>query len=425
MKEAILHYIWQYKLFSQHDLRSTDGQTIEIIDVGKPNQHAGPDFFNAKIKIGQTVWAGNVEIHYRSSDWNRHQHQTDVNYNNVILHVVRKVDIPVFRMDGQKIPQIELSYTDGIEQHYESLIQSTKWIACENEIQRLPSIYINQWKHALLLERMVQKVQELDTLLLTNKNHWEETFFIILSKHLGLGINNEPFLRLTRSISWSLISKTADDLIQLEALLFGYSGLLEQTNYEDDYIVALKQAYAFLQRKYSLQTLENIHWRLLRLRPSNFPHIRMAQLAALLHQNRKLFDTMVNFQSLSHLIDLFQQVEVSEYWKNHYLFGVPSVHKNKPLGRFTINNLLINAVAPMIFCYGKHKECQELKDKALFLLQEIPAEQNYITKKWKELGFELLHAADTQSVIHLFKNYCEEKKCLRCRIGHKVLTITT
>lgn len=423
MKELVLHYIWQHKLFVQHDLHTTDGQRIEVIDVGKPNTHAGPDFFNAKIRIGKTVWAGNVEIHNLASDWNKHRHQQDKNYGNVILHVVKKADVPVFLVDGQKLPQLELSYAATIEANYETLVSDTKWIACADKISQVPDVFIQSWMSALLLERMEQKVQEVNALLQSGSYHWEETCFVIVSKCFGFSVNNEAFLRLAKSIPLMLILKNCRDVTQLEALLFGQSGLLKELTCQDDYIEELKWEYAFLQQKYQLQPMDGKQWRLLRLRPDNFPYIRIAQLASLFYKRQRLFSQLLDKQDVVLLMQLFDAVEVSDYWKNHYIPGEVHAPKSKKLGQESVYGILINAVAPLLFCYGAHKQLQSLKDKVLLMLDNIPAEHNYITRRWREMGLTFNSAADSQALICLYKKYCEAKNCLRCRIGYKVLTL--
>lgn len=422
MKELVLHYIWQHKLFVQHDLHTTDGQRIEVIDVGKPNTHAGPDFFNAKIRIGKTIWAGNVEIHNLASDWNKHRHQQDRNYGNVILHVVKKADVPVFLPDGQKLPQLELSYASEIETNYEMLVSGTKWIACADKISAVPEIYIRAWKNALLIERMEQKVEEVNVLLQSGSNHWEETCFVIISKSFGFSVNNEAFLSLAKSLSLMLILKNCRNMVQLEALLFGQSGLLKDLTCQDDYIEKLRREYNFLQQKYHLQPMDGKRWRLLRLRPDNFPYIRIAQLASLFYKRQQLFAQLLDRPDIASLVELFDEVEVSEYWKSHYIPGELHPPKMKKMGKESIFGVLINAVAPLLFCYGEQKQLQPLKDKVLLMLENIPAENNYIIRKWRETGLTLETAADSQVLIYLFKKYCEEKNCLRCRIGHKVLT---
>ena len=327
MKEFVLHYIWQHKLFVQSYLRTTDGDSVEVIDVGKPNANAGPDFFNAKVKIGKTVWAGNVEIHTLSSDWNRHSHHCDPAYQNVILHVVKNADVPVFLSDGQRIPQLELTYPEDIEMNYETLLVSSKWIACADRINHVPDIYIQAWMNALLSERLDQKVAEIQTMLLKNNYHWEETFFVLLCKSFGFSVNSDAFVAMAKSTPWSVVQKNQNSIFQLEALLFGQSGLLDKVEETDVNIVNLKREYAFQKQKYNLKNCNVDLWRLLRLRPDNFPYIRIAQLVSLLYTQKKLFSRIIENPDIEVLKVLFETVEPSAYWKTHYLLGLSSVEK--------------------------------------------------------------------------------------------------
>ena len=422
MKESILHYVWQHKLFAAHNLRTTDGEHVEVIDVGRYNTDAGPDFFNSKIRIGDTLWAGNVEIHTRSSDWNRHNHQVDKAYDSVILHVVSLDDGDVFRIDGEKIPQLELIYPNHIETNYDKLITEQKWIPCADKINEVPSIFIQSWKNALLTERLEQKMNAIQHLLNDNNQHWEEAFYITLARNFGFSTNSQAFENLARSLPLSVLGKHKDQLLQLEALLFGQAGLLPE-NATDEYSMKLKQEYDFLRSKFTLQPLNASQWKLLRLRPDNFPHVRIAQFSALIHSSSKLFSKIVENPHMESLRALFV-CEPSTYWKTHYLFTAESALKVKKLGAQSINGILINTVVPFLFCYAHQKNNQDLKDKALQLLEQIPGERNAIITGWQNLGLESESAYDSQSLLQLKKQYCDEKKCLRCRIGHKVLTLT-
>lgn len=422
MKESILHYIWQQKLFKANALRTTDGEELEIIDVGRLNIDAGPDFFNAKIKIGETIWAGNIEIHLLASDWKKHNHQFDKNYNSVILHVVKIADEIVTRADGAKISQLELSYPESIELNYEKLLNEQKWIPCADKIQFVPDIFIQNWKSALLTERLEQKITAIEHLLDENKQHWEDTFYISLARSYGFNTNGQAFESLAKSLPLSVLAKHKDNLFQIEALLFGQSGLLPKTS-NDEYVERLTQEYDFFRNKFSLQAIDGRLWKLLRLRPGSFPHIRIAQFASLIHKSSKLFSHIVEDPQKESLIDLFK-TETSEYWKTHYLFAKESDTKIKNIGVQSIYSILINTVVPLLFCYANNKGSQDLKDKSLQLLDVIPAEQNTILTGWKNLGMEAVSAYDSQALIQLKKCYCDDKKCLRCRIGHKVLTVT-
>lgn len=421
MKESIIHYVWQHKLFSGNDLLTTDGETVEVIDVGRLNTDAGPDFFNSKVKIGQTTWAGNIEIHNLSSEWNKHNHHENKAYNNVILHIVRTADCEVFRQDKEKIPQLELRFPERIEQEYEQLLKEQKWVACAGKINAVPRVFIQSWKTALLTERLEQKMEVITSLLNENNQHWEEAFYITLARSFGFGTNSQAFAALAGSLPLHVLGKHKDQLLQIEALLFGQAGFLNEKPV-DEYAGQLQREYNLLRSKYSLQPLNASEWKLLRLRPDNFPHIRIAQFAALIHSSSKLFSKMLESSDIENLRRLFS-CETSEYWKNHYLFSAESCTKTKKLGEQSINSILINTVVPFLFCYAFGKNDQELKDKALSLLEEIPPERNAVVTGWSNLGLESKTAYDSQALLQLKKHYCEEKKCLRCRIGHKVLTL--
>ena len=423
MKESVLHYIWQQKLFVSNDMKTTDGERVDIIDVGKLNTDAGPDFFNAKIKIGETLWAGNIEIHTLSSDWFKHNHQDDKAYESVILHVVKHADKEIFRADGEKIPQIELAYSQQIETDYIQLISEQKWIPCAEKIKFVPEIFIQSWKNTLLIERLEQKTEAILNLLNANNQHWEEAFYITLARNFGFGTNSQAFEQLAKATPLSALSKHKNDLFQLEAILFGQSGLLECAT-TDEYHASLKKEYGFMAAKFNLKPLAASQWKLLRLRPDNFPHVRIAQFAALIHSSSKLFSKIIERPELDYLNTIFA-TKPSDYWQIHYTFANESTKKTKSLGQLSKNVLYINTVIPFLFCYGNQKNNQGLKDKALELLEQIPEERNSVISGWKNLGLKLNTAYDSQALLQLKKNYCDDKKCLRCRIGHKVLTIKT
>lgn len=423
MKESILHYIWQQKLFVSSDMMTTDGEQIEVIDVGKLNIDAGPDFFNAKIKIGNTLWAGNVEIHLQSSDWFKHNHQDNKAYDSVILHIVKKSDAEVYRTDGEKIPQVELNFSKQIETDYIQLISEQKWIPCADKIKFVPEIFIQSWKNTLLVERLEQKMEAIVNLLNANNQHWEEAFYITLARNFGFGTNSQAFEQLAKATPLSALGKHKNNLFQLEAILFGQSGLLDNS-FKDEYVEKLKKEYEFLAAKFDLKPLKASQWKLLRLRPDNFPHVRIAQFAALIHSSSKLFSKVLEKPELDYLNKVFD-LKPSEYWQTHYTFASESTKKSKSLGQQSKNILYINTVIPFLFCYESQKGNQEMKDKALELLEAIPEERNSIITGWKSLGLTVKTAYDSQALLQLKKNYCDDKKCLRCRIGHKVLTIKT
>ena len=421
MKESLLHYVWQNKLFTVHNLLTTEGEEVEVIDVGKYNTDAGPDFFNAKIKIAGTMWAGNIEIHSNSSDWNRHNHQNDKAYDNVILHIVHKFDTEIFRTDGERIPQLELTFPAHIEENYQQLINEKKWIPCADKIQSVPSIFIQSWKNALLTERLQKKMYLIEDLLRESNNHWEEAFYLTIARTFGFNTNSQAFESLAKSLPLSILGKNKNDLFQLEALLFGQSGLFESA-IEDEYLLTLKKEYNFLRVKYQLKPINGEQWKLLRLRPDNFPHIRIAQFASLIHDSSKLFSKIIENPDVEFIKKLFNS-QPSHYWNNHYIFGTKSLFRIKKLGKQSIDGILINSIVPFLYCYANYKNYDDLKDKALQMLEKIPPEKNAIILQWQSHGISSDSAYDSQALLHLKKQYCSQKDCLRCRIGLKVLTL--
>lgn len=423
MKESVLQTIWQYKLFEQHGLLTATGLPVEIIDVGKTNMHAGPDFFNAKIRIGDTLWAGNVEIHPVASDWYRHGHHTDPAYRNVILHVVQQADVEVRQSEGRMIPQLELKLSPAYVGRYEELIQSKSWIACDDKLKQIPAIYISTWKNSLLVERLQMKVADIDTLLEREQNYWENVLYQSLCRSFGFSINGDAFAALAVALPWHVVQKNRDQLFRLEALFLGQSGLLNRLEYKDDYLNELIKEYDYLRHKYDLIPLEGSRWRLLRLRPSNFPYIRLAQMAALLYEHPHLFADMIEKPDVKTLLTMLHSVQPSTYWQQHYVPDGKEYGSSRQLGRASAQSILINTVVPLIFSYAVHHQDEVLQDKAVQMLESLPPENNYIVRKWRSYGMKMENAADTQAFIQLFRNYCEAKKCMQCSIGYKVLTM--
>lgn len=423
MKESVLHYIWQNKLFVSAGQQTIDGNAVEIIDVGKLNSDGGPDFFNVKIRIGDTLWAGNAEIHILSSDWYKHGHQNDSAYDNVVLHVVQKADIPVTNSLGLSIPQLELQYDKQLETNYFQLIESTQWIPCAERIGSIHEIYINSFKTALLTERLQFKVESIRVNLNRNNNLWEETFMQLLGRNFGFAVNNDAFHVLMKSIPWPVIQKCRQSHFMTEALLFGQAGFLEDANNENDtYYNELKTEYEFLKRKFRLRSISASQWKMLRMRPDNFPQIRISQLASLIFQNENLFSSIISCVEIKQIYQKFHQIECSEYWKYHYVFSKSASYRKGKPGKSSIDIFIINAVIPALFAFGDIRNNQIFKDKALQLLENLPAEKNIIISNWSDLGMKINNASDSQAYIHLYKNYCQDKKCLRCRIGHQVLS---
>jgi hypothetical protein len=419
MKEALLQYAWQHRLFYAGNLATVNEKRVEVIDPGQLNRDAGPDFFNAKIKIEETLWAGNIEVHVNSSDWRNHHHGDDVAYNNIILHVVAKNDSKIFRTSGEEIEQLVLPCYEDLEARYTALMEQKSFVACAQHLGKVPRVLLSGWKNTLLTERLELKVNDIETLLQNTQNNWEDAFYITLARNFGTGINSIPFELLAKSLPQVYLAKHKDNPTQIEAMLFGQSGLLNQAK-ASDYTDKLKQEYAFLKTKYQLQPIDNHLWKLLRLRPQNFPHIRIAQFAALTSKSSKLFSKVINANSIEEMESLFE-CNTSEYWQSHYTFNKTSDSKNKPIGKSTIKILLINTVAPFLFTYGRYKNDERMQEKALTLLEQITPEQNNIIKNWKQYNIPATSAFDSQALIHLKKHYCDCKKCLQCRIGHYVL----
>lgn len=420
MTEKFLHFIWNMGLFQKNSLKALTGESVEIIKLGIANHDAGPDFLNAQVKINGTLWAGNVEIHKKASDWKRHNHHLDINYDNVILHVVTDDDYEIHRVNGEIIPTIKLEYPVDYLKNYTELEISDRWIPCEGKIQKIDKTILSSWLETMLIDRLQDKTASVDTLLNETQNNWEQVFFITLCRSLGQKVNGLPFELLGKAIPVRQISKYKGKLLQLEAFLFGQAGMLEEKP-ADDHQHTLQKEYMHLQRKHHLTPINKNLWKYHRLRPSNFPTIRIAQLAAFLNNFDNLLSSIIKMKTLEELY-AFLSVEASGYWNNHYRFGKQSHDKPKSLGITTCDIIIMNAIVPFMFSYGNLTGKPELKQTALDLLNEMKPERNAIIKKWSSLGFSVKNAFDSQGVIQLKSNYCDARKCLSCRIGMKIIS---
>ncbi len=421
MKEEFLQFIWEHGLFNRNNLKTTDGKKVEIITTGQPNFDSGPDFFNAKIRIEETTWAGNIEIHQKSSHWYRHRHNTDAAYDNVILHVVELNDSPVL-IKSQTLPTLEIRYPLEILESYELLLKSQRWIACEERLPEVDPFILRFWFSSLMIERLEAKTSDILAILEQNKNNWNDTFYQLLARNFGMKTNALPFEMLAKSLSLQLLSKHKNDLFQIEALLFGQSGLLNETLLGDDYFLSLRKEYSYLYKKYSLSGIESHLWKFMRLRPINFPTIRIAQLAMLIHHSSALFSRILETENLEDLRKLFD-VSASGYWNTHYNFNkISKDDHQKKLGETAFNNLLINTIVPMLFVYGDQHMDDAMKDRALLLLEKLAPESNQIIRKWNKLGIDSRSAFETQALLQLKNRYCEPKKCLNCQLGAKIIT---
>jgi len=421
MPEEFIHYIWENKLFFKENLKTTDGEPLEIIDTGKRNHDSGPDFFNAKIKINHTLWAGNVEIHKKASDWNRHKHFNDKAYDNVILHVVEENDIQICRNNGTKIATLITDWPEYYNNNYLRLIKSRTWIPCQDQFHHIDPLFIKLSYHGLMIERLQDKTSQIHNIMEKNRNNWNETFYQILARMLGFKINSVPFELLAKSVPLKILFKHKNSLFQVESLLFGASGMLNDEISGDDYYLELRKEFNFLGKKYKLKPIKNHLWKFMRLRPANFPSIRISQLAGIIYHSDGLFSKIMTIENLNDLQKLFR-VRASDYWDSHYRFNIPAPHScSKVIGDASVNVIIINVVIPFLFVYGEEQNQFHLKDRALTFLEELPPENNSIIRKWKKLGVNPKSAFETQALLQLKTLHCERKKCLNCRIGNKLI----
>ena len=425
MTEEFLQYIWEQKLFLFSGLQTTTGIPFEVLNTGKRNVDSGPDFFNAQIKIDGTVWAGNVEVHKKASDWFLHNHQNDKAYDNVILHVVEENDKPVFRLSGEEIPAFEIKYPEHLKINYKRLLDAATWIACEDQFHKINPVILQLGFNRLMIERLENKTAEIMQRLAQNNHNWNETFYQVLARMFGFNVNKIPFELLAKSLPVAVLSKHKNSIFQLEALLFGNSGLLNQQLLGDEYYLKLREEFSFLYKKYHLSPIEGHLWKFMRLRPVNFPTVRISQLAALIHRSHGLFSKIIEIDSLEKLKKLFD-VQASEYWNSHYNFNKTTPKtKIKKLGENAVNILIINVVIPFLFVYGETQNKNHLKNRALDFLEKLPSEKNSITRKWQELGIESRSAFESQALIQLKNMHCEKKNCLNCQIGVKLVKSKT
>jgi hypothetical protein len=415
MNERLLQFIWQFQYFNKQQLISDEGENLQIIHAGTFNRNQGPDFLNASIKIDNTVWAGNIELHVKASDWNKHNHTKDPNYRNVILHVVWENDTAISQSSSlslkERIPKVLL-------ERYEQLMHASFKQACKPFLPALNDIGWTAWKERLMAERLERKSKKVLQLLKESKQHWEEVFWWMLAANFGIKINAETFEIMARSISVNILAKHKNQIHQLEALLLGQANLLNR-EYEEDYPKMLQKEYRFLAKKYELNSLKVLpHF--LRMRPANFPTIRLAQLASLVNQSSHLFSNVKEMKDVASVKKLLN-VTANDYWHYHYLFDELTAYKPKHLGSQMVDNLIINTIAPVLFAYGLYSKTEEYKTKAINWLQETSAEQNTITKQWMVMEVGNTSAFDSQSLIELTNNYCNNQKCLECAVGNKIL----
>lgn len=422
MREDFLHYLWRTASFDLLQLRTTNDQKIEIINFGTYNAaNAGPDFNGARLRLDGIDWAGHVEIHVRSSDWYAHEHQRDPAYENVILHVVLDEDEPIYRSNGTPIPCLELRgrVPANLINNYWCLLHSEYWIPCQTQLDTVSGLVRRQWMDGLLLERLNRKSKVLEAQLATCQRDWEAVFYQSVARSLGGKVNADAMEMLARSIPLKILLRHKHSQLQLEALLFGQSGLLPEDGNED-YPKVLLREYRLLAKKYQLRALPVAVWRYLRLRPANFPTIRIAQLARLIATSGHLFSKILAASNTRELENMFE-VELSNYWRDHYRFGQSSKRTFKRLGMSSIHSILINSAAPLLYLYGRLRDDDRFTIQAVDLLTSLPPEKNKLIDKWADNGIKALNAADTQALLELKHHYCERSGCLQCAIGNALL----
>lgn len=420
--ESFLHYVWKFRLFDHQALKSTDKENIEIFHPGFHNRHSGPDFSEARIKIGTTTWFGQAEIHLKSSDWIKHQHHLDSAYDNVILHIVYEHDQDIHRKDGSIIPTIELSgrISEEIIQNSMNLLLSSAQIPCNSQIEVIPDLVIQMWLERLAIDRLEYKTEIIKIELEKNHFDWENTLYIFLARNFGSSVNAEPFELLAKSLPLRILNKHRDHLFQIEAMLFGQAGFLDD-NFVENYPAKLKIEYRHLAQKFNLTPIRQSSWKFGRMRPAAFPTIRIALFAQLIFNRKPLFSTLLDTEKLEDLKTIFD-LKVSEYWLAHYRFeDKTEKRQNKSLGDSSFYNIVINTFVPFLFLYGKRMKEDEYCDRALRWLEIVEAEKNVITDMWTNLGLEIKNAHQSQALIHLKKHYCDQKQCLHCAIGNKLI----
>ncbi len=422
--EELLHYVWKHKLFPLGEMRTTRGNLIEVINPGLHNQGSGPDFFNAKIKIDGQLWVGNVEIHVRASDWFRHHHDVDDAYSNVILHVVgiSDADVPYPNKSGKIIPQLQLDVPEYVTTNYDALSRNDQFPRCRDVVLSFPRLTVHAWLSALQVERLEERSTQIKERWVRHGKNWEETSFVTISRNFGFGKNGDAFERWANSFPLMSLGKHRDSLFQIEAVFFGQAGMLEEPHDEfGDYYVRLRQEYNFLRHKFSLKPIESTAFRFMRLRPENFPQIRLAQLAMLYFKggmNLANLLSCADMQALYHLFD----TSVSDYWKRHFTFKAEeSAEADKRLSKASIDLIAVNSVVPLLFAYGRYKGDEALCDRAFNLMEEIKAENNKYIRDWKNAGVTCTSAADSQALMQLSTKYCEPRNCLRCRFGFEYI----
>ncbi len=420
MTERLLQFIWQFQYFNTSDLVTEQGELVQVIDQGKYNTHQGPDFLNGKLLIGNTTWIGNIELHIKSSDWHAHGHTGDANYGNIILHVVWEHDAEVHDAHGAVLPTLRLSsrVPRVLLARYEGLMFSPGFVASQAHLPAISPLAWLAWKERLVVERLHRKSTHVISYLKAANNHWEEVFWWMLARSFGSKVNTDIFESVARSIPINVLGRHKNQIHQLEALLLGQAGLLND-GLEGDYQQLLQREYRFLRNKYQMKPLTTKPF-FLRMRPANFPTLRLAQLAMIIHRSSHLFTQVKEAGSLSQICELLE-VTPNDFWHYHYKLDDEHEYRQKPIGKQMIHNVIINCIIPVLFAYGSHTKEEVYKEKAIAWLSELPAEQNEVVKKWSHHGVSNANALESQALIELKNVYCDHKRCLECPVGNAIL----
>lgn len=413
IKEDFIYYLWENRLLA-NDLKTTDNEDINIISVGHRNNNSGADYLNARIKINETLWAGQVEIHVLASDWFRHKHQYDNNYNSVILHIVYNKDT-----DDVKIPTLEIKdkFDKSLFYNYKKFLHSKNWIPCINHIGNIQNFTLISWLDRMLIEHLENECKELNIKLSNCNYNWEQVLYQRIMRYFGLKVNNDSFEHLSKILPLNLLLRHRDNNIQIESLIFGCAGFLEE-DFEEEYPSLLKREFKILKAKYGLKVMPLHYWKFLRLRPPNFPTIRIAQLSKIIIENGNIFSAIRDSNEIEEIYQLFN-IELDTYWNNHFQFNkVSKIERRKILGRTAIESVIINAIVPLLFHYGHTHSSESYKEKAMCYLEQIKAEDNLITRNFQNSGIILQNAFQTQAIMYMYKYYCKKRRCLECRIYH-------
>lgn len=423
LTEDILHFAWKFRLYDPYLLKTVEGQDLVILDVGIHNSNAGPDFIQSRVRIDDTEWVGNVELHVRSSDWRRHRHQYDKAYNNVILHVVYEHDDHVSREDGTHLPTWVFGpvLLPSVLQRHRELVSGMYWIPCERQLHGVPKIKIDHWLDRMLVERLESRMEQVIGLVDACNGNWEEAAYRLLARGFGFNVNADAFECLAECVPLTLFEKHRSNSIQATALYFGQSGLLDEENADGVYPRELLREYRYLQKLHGLEPMQLSQWKFMRMRPANFPTLRIAQFTALLLQRGRLFADVLATSDVREIRAWFDKLPVHPYWQAHYRFGGPSSKHSEQLGSISVSLLLINVVAVILFCYGKYLGKEAYIYRSIALLEGVKPENNATLRRFGDLGVEASAASVSQGLLHMKKFYCDKKRCLQCGIGTHII----